>query len=40
MGASLDAQAVTLESMTKYKPGNLPNVDYIKDINGLFNNLL
>lgn len=33
----LNAQTVSLESMSQYSPGNFPNADYVKDTNGLLN---
>lgn len=36
-GTSLGAQTVSLESMAQYEPGNFPNADYVKDMNGLLN---
>ncbi|MGI9583581.1 DUF6705 family protein [Chryseobacterium sp. RRHN12] len=33
----LNAQTVTLETMSQYSPGYYPNADYVKDSNGLLN---
>ncbi|WP_080777129.1 DUF6705 family protein [Chryseobacterium phocaeense] len=33
----LNAQTVSLETMSQYSPGNYPAADYVKDSNGLLN---